>query len=104
MEWVTRALRYGVSAMHAIAGFALLTISVDPYVGNLQDFHFPCEPCGWYYETKLMYFITSAVPGALLLVSSGIAWRSRSRRFMFLGLALLPAMAYLWVFALSRPA
>lgn len=97
-------VRYAGAAIHAIAGLALLSMSVDPYVGSLKDFHFPCEPCGWHYETKLTYFLTFAVPGALLLVSSGIAWRSRSWRFMFLGLALLPAMVYLWGFALSRPA
>jgi len=104
MRWLKGIARYAGGAIHAAAGLALLSMSVDPYLGSLKDFRFPCEPCGWYYEAKLTYSLAFAVPGALLLVSSGIAWRSKSRRFVFLGLALLPAVVYLGFFALSHSA
>lgn len=97
-----KVVRYGVAILNTAAATLLLAMSVDPYLGDMQNFYFPCEPCGWYYRTKFIYFLTIAVPGILLLFSSVVAWRAKRRPFLILGLALLPVGIYVGMFLSSR--
>lgn len=66
-----------------------LAMSLDPYFGSLRDFYFPCEGCGWHYESKATYFLASAIPSATLFLATGIGWKKREHHGQALLVLLL---------------
>ncbi len=85
------------------AAFAVLflVMSLDPYWGDMQDFRFPCEACGWHYETKAIYSLTSAIPSAVLFLGTWFGWKKRQHRGQaLLVLLLTPSIVYLLCYLL----
>lgn len=78
-----------------------LAMSLDPYLGNMQDFYFPCEACGWHYESKATYFCAAAIPSAALFLGAWVGWKKREhRRQALLVLSLTPVAVYLFEYFL----
>ncbi len=70
-----------------------LAMSLDPYIGSLQDFYFPCEGCGWHYESKATYFLASAIPSATLFLATWTGWKKRKHQGQALLVLLLSPIA-----------
>lgn len=77
------------------AAFAVLflVMSLDPYLGDMQDFYFPCEGCGWHYESKATYFLASAIPSATLFLATWTGWKKRKHPGQALLVLLLSPVA-----------
>lgn len=76
-------------AANALISLLLFADSFDPHVGEMRDFRFGCDGCGWSYGSKYIYSIISMAHAAVFVMAVWLGWRNRHR--------FLPALACLIV-------
>ncbi|MEW5727274.1 MAG: hypothetical protein AB1918_05555 [Pseudomonadota bacterium] len=86
-----------IATINFFASLTLFAIALDPFLG-MSKFPFPCEPCGWKYDSKLIYFSSFSIPAVMLFIGAVGGLRSRNNNARFSFFILLSALGYISAF------
>ena len=94
IAFVARFLWWGMVV--ADISMALLYLSAIPFpYSEDRQVPFPCEPCGWMYESEQIYSFAAFASGALILGAVWFSYRQRSRLLLsFASLIVTPALVF----------
>lgn len=92
--FMVRFLWWGMAVADILMALVYLSAIPFPYSKDRQV-PFPCEPCGWMYESEQLFSFVALASGAIILGSVWFSYRQRHRLLLsFTLLIVTPALVY----------